>query len=150
MESSKLIILSIKSSLNTSDFKYAKMNVVSLYYFLFRWQITFAFYFAYTLSQNLTLITCTKINIQSRLVIELIYQFFDVTYILNIKFNKKNPIYLKMKSQFHNQEPPQLQWNTFTCNRGTTWYHLVPRSTTWYHKTFIFVRENVGALLKSI
>jgi hypothetical protein len=26
-----------------------------------------------------------------------------------------------------------LQWNTFTCNRGTTWYHVVLRGTTWYH-----------------
>jgi hypothetical protein len=27
----------------------------------------------------------------------------------------------------------QLQWNTFTCNRGITWYHMVSRGTTWYH-----------------
>ena len=38
MESSKLHILSINSSLTTSDFKNAKMNVVSLFYFLFRRQ----------------------------------------------------------------------------------------------------------------
>jgi hypothetical protein len=24
-----------------------------------------------------------------------------------------------------------MQWNTFTCNRGTTWYHVVP----WLHVT---------------
>jgi hypothetical protein len=22
-----------------------------------------------------------------------------------------------------------IQWNTFTCNRGTTWYNVVPRGT---------------------
>jgi hypothetical protein len=58
---------------------------------------------------------------------------------------------------------------------GTTWYYVVPSGTKWYHvvplkknfffsfyflfffietikanKTLIFVRENVGALLKSI
>ena len=38
MESSKLIILSIKLSLTTSDFKTAKMNGVSLFYFLFKRQ----------------------------------------------------------------------------------------------------------------
>ena len=56
-----------------------------------------------------------------------------------------------------------IQWNTLAWNRGTTWYHVVPLKKIFFffflffiietikaNKTLIFVRENVGALLKSI
>jgi hypothetical protein len=48
------------------------------------------------------------------------------------------------------------QWNTFICNRGTTWLHrkkikiFFLIETVKAKNTLIFVRENAGALLKSI